>query len=188
MEKRVVSRQVLNFLYPNFQRVPSEGTKSPKDLVRELDEEEKDISNKIIEKEKPLSRPEDQKIVELKKEEKEVSISQVENWGNWEPPIVSLPTEMLETHATLRQTKQRFAKKESQNKEDSQIKKLIIPGTYHDDEAEEEMKIIVPTKYEDKHTTGNETFEGTEIKGKENFEEEDDKLNRRMAHHKNENK
>ncbi|MBW0586683.1 hypothetical protein O181_126398 [Austropuccinia psidii MF-1] len=188
MEKRIVSRQGLNFLYPNFQRVPSEGTKSPKDLVREFDKEQKEISNKIIEKEKPLSRPEDQKIVELKKEEKEVSIAQVEDWGNWEPPIVSSPTEMLETHATLRQTKQRLAKKESQNREDSQSKKPILPGTYHEDEAEEEMKIIVPTKYKDKHTKRDETFEGTESKEKENFEEEGDKLNKRMVHHKTEKK
>ncbi|MBW0569721.1 hypothetical protein O181_109436 [Austropuccinia psidii MF-1] len=188
MEKRIVSRQGLNFLYPNFQRVPSEGTKSPKDLVREFDKEQKEISNRIIEKEKPLSRPEDQKIVELKKEEKEVSIAQVEDWGNWEPPIVSSPTEMLETHATLRQTKQRLAKQESQNREDSQSKKPILPGTYHEDEAEEEMKIIVPTKYKDKHTKRDEKFEGTESKEKENVEEESDKLNKKMVYHKTENK
>ncbi|MBW0576323.1 hypothetical protein O181_116038 [Austropuccinia psidii MF-1] len=123
MEKRIVSGQGLYFLYPNFQRVSSEGTKSPKDLVREFDEEQKGISSKIIENEKPLSRPEDQKIVELKKEEKEVSIAQVEDWANWEPLILSSPTERLETHATLRQTKQRLAKQESQNREDSQSEK-----------------------------------------------------------------
>ncbi|MBW0575006.1 hypothetical protein O181_114721 [Austropuccinia psidii MF-1] len=95
---------------------------------------------------------------------------------------------MLETHATLRQTKQRLAKQESQNKEDSQRKKPILPGTYHEDEAEEEMKIIVTTKYKDKHTTRNETFEGTEIKEKENFEEEGERLNNKMIHHKIENK
>ncbi|MBW0543351.1 hypothetical protein O181_083066 [Austropuccinia psidii MF-1] len=122
MEKRIVSRQGLNFLYPNFQRVPSEGTKSPKDLVRESDKEQKEISKNIIENEKPLSRPEDQKIVEMKKEEKEVSISQVEDWGNWEQQTVSSPTEMLETHESLRQTKKRLAKQESKNKEYSQSK------------------------------------------------------------------
>ncbi|MBW0570789.1 hypothetical protein O181_110504 [Austropuccinia psidii MF-1] len=82
MEKRIVSREGLNFFYPNFQRVPSEGIKSPKDLIREFDKEQKEISNKIIEKEKPVSRQEDKKIVELKKEEKDVSIAQVEDWGN----------------------------------------------------------------------------------------------------------
>ncbi|MBW0583566.1 hypothetical protein O181_123281 [Austropuccinia psidii MF-1] len=148
----------------------------------------KKVLNKIIEKEKPLSRPEDQKIVELKKEEKEVSIAQVEEWGNWEPPTVSSPTEMLETNAALRQTKQRLAEQESQNKEVSKSKKPILPGTYHEDEAEEKLKIIVPTKYRDKHTTRNETFEGTEIKAKENFEEEGEKLNKKMVHHKNEKK
>ncbi|MBW0524609.1 hypothetical protein O181_064324 [Austropuccinia psidii MF-1] len=122
MEKRIVSRKVLNFLYQNFQRVPSEGTKYPKDLVREFNKELKEISKNIIQNEKPLSRPEDQKIFDLKKEEEEASIAQLEDWGNWEPPIVSSPTEMLETHATLRQTKQILAKQESQNKEDSQSK------------------------------------------------------------------
>ncbi|MBW0579271.1 hypothetical protein O181_118986 [Austropuccinia psidii MF-1] len=39
MEKRILSKQGFNFLYPNFQRVPSEGTKSPKNLVREFDKE-----------------------------------------------------------------------------------------------------------------------------------------------------
>ncbi|MBW0558631.1 hypothetical protein O181_098346 [Austropuccinia psidii MF-1] len=176
MEKRIWSRQGLNFLYPNFQRLPSEGTKSPKNLVRKFDKEQKEISKNIIENEKPLSRPEDKMIVELKKEEREVSIAQVEDKGNWEPPIVSSPTENLETHETSRQTKQRLAKQESQNEEDSQSKKPILSGTYHGDEAEEEIKIIVPTKYKDKHTTRNETFENTESKEKENIEEESDKL------------
>ncbi|MBW0486803.1 hypothetical protein O181_026518 [Austropuccinia psidii MF-1] len=48
IEKFIFSGQGLNFLYPNFQRVPSERTKSPKDLVREFDKEQKEISNKII--------------------------------------------------------------------------------------------------------------------------------------------
>ncbi|MBW0527256.1 hypothetical protein O181_066971 [Austropuccinia psidii MF-1] len=77
---------------------------------------------------------------------------------------------MLETHATLRQIKQRLAKKESQNKEYSQSEKPILPGTYHEDEAEEEMRMIVPTKYKDKHTKRDETLEETESKEKENVE------------------
>ncbi|MBW0581710.1 hypothetical protein O181_121425 [Austropuccinia psidii MF-1] len=50
------------------------------------------------------------------------------------------------------------------------------------------MNLIVPTKCKDKHTTRNETFEGTEIKEKENVEEEGDKLNKKMVHHKTERK
>ncbi|MBW0501852.1 hypothetical protein O181_041567 [Austropuccinia psidii MF-1] len=91
---------------------------------------------------------------------------------------------MLETHATLIQKKQRLAKQEIQNKEDSQSKKPTLPGTYHEDEAEEEMKIIVPTKYKYKHTKRDETFEGTESKEKENVEEESDKINKKIVHHK----
>ncbi|MBW0538640.1 hypothetical protein O181_078355 [Austropuccinia psidii MF-1] len=92
---------------------------------------------------------------------------------------------MLETNGDLRKTKQRFDKKESHNKEDSKSKKPILPGTYHEDEAEEEMKIIVPTKYRDKHTIRNETFEASESKEKENIEEESERLNEKMFHHKN---
>ncbi|MBW0512186.1 hypothetical protein O181_051901 [Austropuccinia psidii MF-1] len=95
---------------------------------------------------------------------------------------------MLETQATLGQTKQRLAKQEGQNKEDSQSKKLILPGTYHEDDAEEEMKIIFPTKYKDKHTTRNEKFKGTESKEKENVDQESEKLNKKMVHHKTEKK
>ncbi|MBW0490506.1 hypothetical protein O181_030221 [Austropuccinia psidii MF-1] len=95
---------------------------------------------------------------------------------------------MLETHAALRQTKQGLAKQESQNKEYSQSKKPILPGTYHEDEAEEEMKMISPTKYKDKHTKIDETFEGTEMEEKENSEEESDKMNKKMVHHRTERK
>ncbi|MBW0495247.1 hypothetical protein O181_034962 [Austropuccinia psidii MF-1] len=57
IDKRIVSRQGLNFLYPNVERVPSEGTKSPKYLVREFNKEKKEISKKTIEN--PLERTED---------------------------------------------------------------------------------------------------------------------------------
>ncbi|MBW0504547.1 hypothetical protein O181_044262 [Austropuccinia psidii MF-1] len=95
---------------------------------------------------------------------------------------------MLETHETLGQTKKILAKKESPRKEDSQSKRHILLGTYHEDEAEEEIKIIVPTKYKDKHTTRDEKFEGTESKEKENAEKESEKLNKNMVHQKNKKK
>ncbi|MBW0546270.1 hypothetical protein O181_085985 [Austropuccinia psidii MF-1] len=95
---------------------------------------------------------------------------------------------MLETRANLRHNKQRFFKQETQNKEDSPSKKPILPGTYHEDEAEEEMKIIVSTKYKDKNTTRKETFEGTESKETENFEQQSETLIRKMFHHKAEKK
>ncbi|MBW0547378.1 hypothetical protein O181_087093 [Austropuccinia psidii MF-1] len=48
---------------------------------------------------------------------------------------------MLETHAALRQTKQRLAKQESQNKEDSQSKKPILPdGLSRRPRSEDEEK------------------------------------------------
>ncbi|MBW0549664.1 hypothetical protein O181_089379 [Austropuccinia psidii MF-1] len=155
MEKRIVSRQGLNFHYPNFQRVPSEGTRYPKYLVREFDKEEKEISKKVIENEKPISRPEDKKIVDLNKEEKEVSISQMEDWRNWEPPNISSPTGMLETHATIRHTKKRLAKPENQRKEGYKYKNPIIPGTYHEDDTEEEIKIIFAIEYKEENTRRN---------------------------------
>ncbi|MBW0523927.1 hypothetical protein O181_063642 [Austropuccinia psidii MF-1] len=88
---------------------------------------------------------------------------------------------MLETHADLRQTKQRLARQESQNKEYSQSTKHILPGTYHEDEAEEEMKMIVPTKYKDKNTKRDETFEETESKEKENIKSMEYNLDERLS-------
>ncbi|MBW0532180.1 hypothetical protein O181_071895 [Austropuccinia psidii MF-1] len=83
---------------------------------------------------------------------------------------------MLETHATLRQTKQIFAQQESQNEEYSQIEKPILPGSYHEDAAEEKMKMIVPTKYKDKHTRRDETLEKTEIKLREAEDKSKEKI------------
>ncbi|MBW0563139.1 hypothetical protein O181_102854 [Austropuccinia psidii MF-1] len=91
---------------------------------------------------------------------------------------------MFETHATLRQTNQILDKQEIQSKENSQSKKPILPGTYHEDGAEEEMKMVFANIYKGKHTTRNETFDGTESKEKENVEEKSNKLNQNMAHHK----
>ncbi|MBW0505115.1 hypothetical protein O181_044830 [Austropuccinia psidii MF-1] len=122
MEKRIFIRQGSNFLYPNFQRVPPEGTKSPKDLVRELYKEKKAIPKKIIEKEKPLSGAEDQKIAELENKEKESSIAQVENQGNWETPTESSPTEILETPTTLRQKKKDWLSKKARIKNILKVK------------------------------------------------------------------
>ncbi|MBW0533310.1 hypothetical protein O181_073025 [Austropuccinia psidii MF-1] len=146
----------------------------------------KDSLKRLFKKTQQEGGVKDKKIVELKKEEKEVSISQVKYWVNLESTTVSTPTEVLETHETLRQTKQILVKKESQNEEDSQSEKPIVLGTYHEDEDEEEMKIIVPTKCKDINTSTNEKFEGSESKEKENFEQERSKLNKKMVHHKTE--
>ncbi|MBW0472537.1 hypothetical protein O181_012252 [Austropuccinia psidii MF-1] len=78
--------------------------------------------------------------------------------------------------------------KEIQNKKYSQSKKTILPGTHHQDEAEEEMNILVPTKYKEKNTSRNETFEKIEGKEKEKVEEERDKLNKKMVNQKSEKK
>ncbi|MBW0510778.1 hypothetical protein O181_050493 [Austropuccinia psidii MF-1] len=85
--------------------------------------EEYDIISKY------LLKPKDPMIVKPMNEEEEVSIAQVEDWGNWEPPTVSSPIEMLGKNETIRQKKQRLAKKEIQIKEDSQSKNPILPGT-----------------------------------------------------------
>ncbi|MBW0490763.1 hypothetical protein O181_030478 [Austropuccinia psidii MF-1] len=80
MKNRILSRKGLNFLDTNFKRVPLELTNSSKELVKKFNKEKKEIPKKIIEKEIPLSRPEVPNIVVPKKEEKEVSITQVEDW------------------------------------------------------------------------------------------------------------
>ncbi|MBW0490743.1 hypothetical protein O181_030458 [Austropuccinia psidii MF-1] len=78
--KRWVIRQVLNYLYTNWERVPNDGKYSPKYLVREFQKEQEEIQRKLEEK----TREEEQK----RKEKSTVFIS-MDNWGDWQPPCIS---------------------------------------------------------------------------------------------------
>ncbi|MBW0583086.1 hypothetical protein O181_122801 [Austropuccinia psidii MF-1] len=91
MEKRIVRKQGNSFLFPNFQRIPYESSVCPRELVREFAKEQAELTKKLMEKSATASKPkiEEPNIIELKKEEAKAAIAKVEDWGNWQPPIIS---------------------------------------------------------------------------------------------------
>ncbi|MBW0549253.1 hypothetical protein O181_088968 [Austropuccinia psidii MF-1] len=103
-------------------------------------------------------------VIEESKGEKATTIAQIEEWGNWKPPQISPENENLQINVGLRQTRQRASRQESQNQHQKEDKnethkpfKQKIPGAYHEeDEAEEEIRVLIPTKYK-------ETQEGKEV-------------------------
>ncbi|MBW0527731.1 hypothetical protein O181_067446 [Austropuccinia psidii MF-1] len=138
-EKIIVSKHGGTYLFPNFQRVPTEGPTSEKELQETT-------------------------VIEESKEEKAAAIAQLEEWGNWKPPQISPKNENIQIHFGLRQTRQRAARQESQRQtqkedEDETHKpfKKKIPGAYHEeDEAGEEIRVLIPTK-------NKKTQEGKEV-------------------------
>ncbi|MBW0558365.1 hypothetical protein O181_098080 [Austropuccinia psidii MF-1] len=67
-----------------------------------------------------------------------------ESAKNIKPPTISSANDPFESHIGLRQTKQRM-ERQSQSKELK--KKAAIPGTYIEEEKEEE-RVIIPTKFQ----------------------------------------
>ncbi|MBW0543389.1 hypothetical protein O181_083104 [Austropuccinia psidii MF-1] len=97
--------------------------------------------------EKPTVKPKTEKEVrptENKSEDKSTSTSHVEDWSNWKPPTISSANDPFESHIGLRQTKKRM---ERQAKDQELKKKETIPGTYIEEEKEEE-RVIIPTKFQ----------------------------------------
>ncbi|MBW0593310.1 hypothetical protein O181_133025 [Austropuccinia psidii MF-1] len=91
MEKRTVRKQGNFFLFPNCQRIPYESSSCPRELFREFAKEQEELTKKSMEKSAVASKPkiEEPNIIELKKEEAKAAIAKVEDWGNWQPPIIS---------------------------------------------------------------------------------------------------
>ncbi|MBW0490685.1 hypothetical protein O181_030400 [Austropuccinia psidii MF-1] len=93
-------------------------------------------------------------VIEERKGEKAAVIVQIEEWGNWKPPQISPANENIRINVGLRQTRQRAARQEShtQTQQDDKNEthkpfKKKVPGFYHEeDEAEEEIRIPIPTK------------------------------------------
>ncbi|MBW0565694.1 hypothetical protein O181_105409 [Austropuccinia psidii MF-1] len=94
-------------------------------------------------------------VIEERKGEKTAAIDQIEQWGNWKPPQIAPANENLQINVGLRQTRQRSARRESQSPPQQEDKtethkpfKKKIPVSYHEeDEAEEEIRVLIPTKY-----------------------------------------
>ncbi|MBW0528489.1 hypothetical protein O181_068204 [Austropuccinia psidii MF-1] len=87
---------------------------------------------------------EEVKPTEKKSEDKSTSISHVEDLSNWKPPIISSSNDPFESHIVLRHTKKRL-ERQAPNQEPK--KKAAIPGTYIEEEKEEE-RVIIPTKFQ----------------------------------------
>ncbi|MBW0548943.1 hypothetical protein O181_088658 [Austropuccinia psidii MF-1] len=102
-------------------------------------------------------------VIEESKGEKAPAIAQIEEWGNWKPPQISPPNENIKINVGLRQTRKRAEREEIQSQTQQEDKnethkpfKKKIPGSYHEEaEAEEEIRVVIPTKYK-KTQEGNE--------------------------------
>ncbi|MBW0587474.1 hypothetical protein O181_127189 [Austropuccinia psidii MF-1] len=145
LDRRIVRTQGASYLFPNYQRVPMEGNESAKNIVRAFAKEQSELNKKFMEKPIVKEKPEEEvKPTEKKSEDKSTSIAHVEDWSNWKPPTISSANDPFESHIGLRQTKQRL-ERQSQNQEPK--KKAAIPGTYIEEEKEEE-RVIIPTKFQ----------------------------------------
>ncbi|MBW0484065.1 hypothetical protein O181_023780 [Austropuccinia psidii MF-1] len=93
-------------------------------------------------------------VIEESKGQKAVAIAQIEEWGNCKPPQVSPANENIQIKFGLRQTRQRASRQEIQiltqqedKNETHKPSKKKIPGAYHEeDEAEEGIRVLIPTK------------------------------------------
>ncbi|MBW0549156.1 hypothetical protein O181_088871 [Austropuccinia psidii MF-1] len=122
-----------------------EGNESVKNIVRAFAKEQAELNKRFMEKPTVKPKPEEEiKPTEKKPEDKSTSIAHVEDWSNWKPPTISSANDPFESHIGLRQTKQRM-ERQSQNQETK--KKAEIPGTYIEEEKEEE-RVIIPTKFQ----------------------------------------
>ncbi|MBW0489524.1 hypothetical protein O181_029239 [Austropuccinia psidii MF-1] len=127
LEKRIVLKHGGTYLFPNFQRVPTEGPISENNLQEKT-------------------------VIDDHKDEKEAAIVQIEEWGTWKPPQISPENENLQMNVVLRKTRQEAqsqAQQENKNETQKSLKKNI-PGAYHEEyEAEEEIRVSIPTKYKE---------------------------------------
>ncbi|MBW0567226.1 hypothetical protein O181_106941 [Austropuccinia psidii MF-1] len=120
LDKRIVLKCGGTYLFPNFQRVPTEGPKYEKELVSFAKEQE-NFTKKMMEQSNPSPNKQETTVIAESKGEKATAIAQIEEWGNWKPPQISPANENLQ---------------------------INIPGAYHEeDEAEEEIRVLLPTKY-----------------------------------------
>ncbi|MBW0487854.1 hypothetical protein O181_027569 [Austropuccinia psidii MF-1] len=89
--KKWVSRQGGGFLFPNWQRVPTDGKISPKKLVVEFAKEPEELTKKRKEEEakEELPKPNQLSIIQLKKDDSATAIEKAENWGVGKPPTIS---------------------------------------------------------------------------------------------------
>ncbi|MBW0512600.1 hypothetical protein O181_052315 [Austropuccinia psidii MF-1] len=115
LEKRIVLKRGGTYLFPNFQRIPTEGPKSAKELVRHFAKEQEDFTKKMMEQSNPPPKNQERTVIEESKGEKTTAIAQIEEWGHWKLPQISPANENLQINVGPRQTRQRASIQESQS-------------------------------------------------------------------------
>ncbi|MBW0561338.1 hypothetical protein O181_101053 [Austropuccinia psidii MF-1] len=78
LEKGIVLKRGGTYLFPNFQRVTTEGPKSEKELVRHFSKEQVDFTKKMMEQSNPPQNKQETKVIEESKGEKSTAIAQIE--------------------------------------------------------------------------------------------------------------
>ncbi|MBW0493075.1 hypothetical protein O181_032790 [Austropuccinia psidii MF-1] len=78
LEKRVVLKHGGTYLFPNFQRVPTEGPKSAKELVRNFAKEQEDFTIKMMKQSNLPPKKQEITVIEESKGEKATTIAQIE--------------------------------------------------------------------------------------------------------------
>ncbi|MBW0477787.1 hypothetical protein O181_017502 [Austropuccinia psidii MF-1] len=96
LEKRIVLKHGGKYLFPNFQRIPTECPKSAKELARNFDKEQEGFTEKMMEQSNPPPKKQEEKLIEEGKGEKETAIAQIEAWGNWKIPQILLTNKNLQ--------------------------------------------------------------------------------------------
>ncbi|MBW0547335.1 hypothetical protein O181_087050 [Austropuccinia psidii MF-1] len=122
LEKRIVLKCGGTYLFPNFQRVPTEGPKSAKELVRHCSKEQEDFTNKMMEQSHTPPNNQETTVIEESKGEKATALAQIEEWGNGKPPQTLPANENLQINVGLRKTTLRAARQESQSQTPKRIK------------------------------------------------------------------
>ncbi|MBW0589232.1 hypothetical protein O181_128947, partial [Austropuccinia psidii MF-1] len=96
LRKRIVLKRGETYLFPNFQRLPTKGPKSAKELIRNFSKEQEDFTKKMMEQSNPPPNKQETTVTEESKGEKATSIAQIEEWGNCKPPKISQANENLQ--------------------------------------------------------------------------------------------
>ncbi|MBW0544317.1 hypothetical protein O181_084032 [Austropuccinia psidii MF-1] len=144
--KKWVSRQGGGFLFPNWQRVPTDGKITPKKLVEDFSKEQEELTKIIKENDTKEStlQPKEVNIIQAKKNDIATAIAKIEDWGSWQPPTISSANDPFLNNYGLRNTKQRSSRNEHPSQEPTKSlpktmetplkKKPHIPGAYIEDE------------------------------------------------------
>ncbi|MBW0527739.1 hypothetical protein O181_067454 [Austropuccinia psidii MF-1] len=177
--KKWVSRQGGGFLFPNWQRVPTDGKISPKKLVEDFAKEQEELIKKRKENEAKESthQPKEVNIIQAKKNDIATAIAKIEDWGSWQPPTISSANDPFLNNYGLRNTKQRSSRNEKPSQEPTKSspktmetplkKKPHIPGAYIEDEHGTVEKTIIPTKFKKPQEIKGEEEVSPEVKEKQ---------------------